>query len=292
MLAQLFIIYFGLAEIGIRFSPFQAAVLGLGLNGAAYLAEVFRAGIQSIHAGQLEAALTVGLTPVLLTGDTRDTAVHVAREVGIDRVLAERLTGLGLKAAGLIVGLAGGSLPLTVVFAALAVWILGLAVPVTASYIISAVMVVPALTTVGVAPVAAHMFIFYMGVTGDLTPPTCLSPFAAASIAGSPPMATAWQAMRLGVGAACDSNEDCAETAPECLPFKGGYCGLADCEGDEDCPGGSKCVTHDDGVNYCFLVCLDKPECNRHRPLDSEANCSSNITFVEDDNVKACVPPS
>jgi len=46
---------------------------------------------------------------------------------------------------------------------------------------------------------AAHMFIFYMGVTGDLTPPTCLSPFAAAAIAGSPPMATAWKAMRLGI---------------------------------------------------------------------------------------------
>jgi TRAP-type uncharacterized transport system fused permease subunit len=50
----------------------------------------------------------------------------------------------------------------------------------------------------GVPKLAAHMFIFYMGVTGDLTPPTCLSPFAAASIAGSPPMKTAFQAMRLG----------------------------------------------------------------------------------------------
>jgi TRAP-type uncharacterized transport system fused permease subunit len=50
----------------------------------------------------------------------------------------------------------------------------------------------------GVPKMAAHMFIFYMGVTSDLTPPTCLSPFAAAGIAGSPPMATAWQAMRLG----------------------------------------------------------------------------------------------
>lgn len=100
------------------------------------------------------------------------------------------------------------------------------------------------------------------------------------------------QAMRLGVGAACDSNEDCAETAPECLSFKGGYCGLADCADDTECPQGSKCVTHEDGVNYCFLVCIDKPACNRHRPLDSESNCSANITFVEDDTVKACVPPS
>ncbi len=64
VLAQLFILYFGLTEIGIRFTPIQAAILGLGLNGGAYLAEVFRAGIQSIHAGQMEAALTVGMTPL------------------------------------------------------------------------------------------------------------------------------------------------------------------------------------------------------------------------------------
>jgi TRAP transporter 4TM/12TM fusion protein len=100
------------------------------------------------------------------------------------------LTGLGLKAAGLIVGLAGGSLPLTVVFAALAVWILGLAVPVTASYIISAVMVVPALTTVGVPPVAAHMFIFYYAVLSEVSPPTALAPFAAAALTGGRPFRT------------------------------------------------------------------------------------------------------
>ena len=100
------------------------------------------------------------------------------------------LTGLGLRAAGLIVGLAGGSLPLTVVFAAAAVWILGLAVPVTASYIISAVMVVPALTQVGVAPVAAHMFIFYYAVLSEVSPPTALAPFAAAAITGGRPFRT------------------------------------------------------------------------------------------------------
>jgi TRAP-type uncharacterized transport system fused permease subunit len=100
------------------------------------------------------------------------------------------LTGLGLKAAGLIVDLAGGSLPLTILFGAVAVWILGLAVPVTASYIISAVMVVPALTTVGVAPVAAHMFIFYYAVLSEVSPPTALAPFAAAAITGGRPFPT------------------------------------------------------------------------------------------------------
>jgi TRAP-type uncharacterized transport system fused permease subunit len=100
------------------------------------------------------------------------------------------LTGLGLKLAGLIVSMAGGSRPLTVLFAALAVWVLGLAVPVTASYIISAVMIAPALTQVGIAPVAAHMFIFYYAVLSDVSPPTALSPYAAAAITGGDAMRT------------------------------------------------------------------------------------------------------
>ncbi len=63
-LTLLFVIYFGLPGIGILFDSFTAAVIGLGLNGAAYLAEVFRAGIQAIHRGQMEAALSIGLTPL------------------------------------------------------------------------------------------------------------------------------------------------------------------------------------------------------------------------------------
>jgi TRAP transporter 4TM/12TM fusion protein len=100
------------------------------------------------------------------------------------------LTGLGLKAASLIVALAGGNLLLTVVYAALGVWVLGLAVPVTACYIISAVMVAPALTQVGIAPVAAHMFVFYYSVLSEVSPPTALSPFAAAAITGGNPFRT------------------------------------------------------------------------------------------------------
>jgi His/Glu/Gln/Arg/opine family amino acid ABC transporter permease subunit len=62
-LVQLFVIYFGLPDIGIEPSPLQAAIIGLGLNGAAYLAEIYRAGIESIHRGQMEAALSLGMTP-------------------------------------------------------------------------------------------------------------------------------------------------------------------------------------------------------------------------------------
>ena len=97
------------------------------------------------------------------------------------------LTGLGLKISGLIVALAGGHLFLTVVYSALAVWMLGLAVPVTASYIIAAVMVAPALVQAGVPDVAAHMFIFYYAVLSEVSPPTALSPFAAAALTGANP---------------------------------------------------------------------------------------------------------
>ena len=103
------------------------------------------------------------------------------------------------------------------------------------------------------------------------------------------------EAQRHGVGAACDDNADCyfEDIELTCLPFKGGYCGLEGCAGDEDCPPGSACVAHDDGKNYCFLTCTDKIDCNPTRPAEIEANCSSNIEFVDGKNgKKACVPPS
>src|SRR5579875_1160026 len=56
VLTQLFIIYFGLAELGVKLSPIPAAITGFGINGGAYLTEVFRAGIQAVHRGQAEAA--------------------------------------------------------------------------------------------------------------------------------------------------------------------------------------------------------------------------------------------
>jgi TRAP-type uncharacterized transport system fused permease subunit len=77
-----------------------------------------------------------------------------------------------------------------VLYSALAVWILGLAVPVTASYIIAAVMVAPALIESGVPDAAAHMFIFYYAVLSEVSPPTALSPFAAAAITGGNPFKT------------------------------------------------------------------------------------------------------
>jgi len=106
------------------------------------------------------------------------------------------LTGLGLNISSLIVAFGGGSAFLTVLFAAIAMWILGTAVPVTASYIIAAVMLVPALRDVGVPEPAAHMFLFYYAVLADVSPPTALAPFAAAAVTRGDAFATMLQAWK------------------------------------------------------------------------------------------------
>jgi TRAP transporter 4TM/12TM fusion protein len=131
---------------------------------------------------RLLAALRSGGTGVLGVAATTATAGIIVGVV--------TLTGLGLKVAGIIVALAGGHLFPTVAYSAIAVWLLGLAVPVTASYIIAAVMVAPALVQTGIPPAAAHMFIFYYAVLSEVSPPTALSPFAAAAITGGNPFRT------------------------------------------------------------------------------------------------------
>jgi len=106
------------------------------------------------------------------------------------------LTGLGLKMSDIIISMAGGNLIFTLVFAALALWVLGLALPITATYIIAAVIVAPALTKLGVSELAAHMFIFYYAVLSEVSPPVGLSPMAAAAMTGGNPFRTmllAWK---------------------------------------------------------------------------------------------------
>ncbi len=105
-------------------------------------------------------------------------------------------TGLAQRFADIIISYAGGSLLLTAVFTGLIVWIVGLAVPVTASYIMCAVIAAPALIKLGVPDYAAHMFIFYYAVLSEVSPPTALSPFAAAAITGGSPYKTTLQSWK------------------------------------------------------------------------------------------------
>lgn len=111
------------------------------------------------------------------------------------------LTGLGLKLSGIIIQYAGGNLILTAIFTALLLWIIGLAVPITATYIIAAVIAAPALTKLGVPDYAAHMFIFYYALLSEVSPPTALSPFAAAAITGGDPFRTTMMAWKYAITA-------------------------------------------------------------------------------------------
>lgn len=106
------------------------------------------------------------------------------------------LTGLGLKFSSIVISYAGGSLFLTAIYTALIVWVIGLAVPVTASYIISAVIAAPALIQLGVPDFAAHMFVFYYAILSEVSPPTALSCFAAAALTKGNPYKTTMYAWK------------------------------------------------------------------------------------------------
>ena len=109
------------------------------------------------------------------------------------------LTGLGLSVANLIVTLAGGKMFLTLLFTMFASIILGMGLPTTAKYIVLATMAVPALLTLNVNLMAAHLFILYFGVVADVTPPVALAAYAGAGIAGANAMKTGFQAIKLAI---------------------------------------------------------------------------------------------
>jgi len=110
-------------------------------------------------------------------------------------------TGLGLKLASAMVSLAKGNLLLTMFFTMITSLILGMGVPTTANYIITSTIAAPALLTLGVIPIAAHLFVFYFGIIADLTPPVALAAYAGAAIARGNPFKTGVTATRLAIGA-------------------------------------------------------------------------------------------
>ncbi len=100
------------------------------------------------------------------------------------------LTGVGLRFSSILISLSGNSEFLMLILTMIASIILGMGLPTSAAYIILAVLTAPALIDLGVAPLAAHFFIFFFGCISTITPPVALSAYAAAGIAGSNPMKT------------------------------------------------------------------------------------------------------
>ncbi|WP_233712246.1 TRAP transporter permease [Kribbella turkmenica] len=185
---SLFVIV-GFMAVGVP--PFKAVVYAVIVQfGLSFLDREHR-----LTAGRLFKALAQGTRSVLPVAATCATAGVI--------VAVTTQTGLGLNLAEIIVDAARGLtdnhtvvLILTVVLSAFAVLILGLAVPVTASFIIAAVIIAPALVQLGVTQPEAYMFIFYYAVLSEVSPPTALAAVATSAITGGRVMSTMWQAWK------------------------------------------------------------------------------------------------
>ena len=141
----------------------------------------------------------VDLFAGLETGVRRAMPVTIACACAGIIVGSVFVSGLGLKFTNIVIELSGGYLFLLLVLTAIAAIILGMGMTTTAVYITVAALIVPSLIEVGVVPIAAHLFAFYFGVVSSITPPVALASFAAAAIAGSPPMGTAMESARIGI---------------------------------------------------------------------------------------------
>ena len=112
-------------------------------------------------------------------------------------------TGVATSFASEVVSFAGDNAFLILVLGAFSSFILGMGMSITACYIFLAIVMAPALINMGFDPLAVHLFVLYWGMASYITPPVAMGAFAAATVAGSSPMKTALQAMRLGVAKYC-----------------------------------------------------------------------------------------
>ena len=127
-----------------------------------------------------------------------ENSLKIGATVGVIGIIIGVLTfsGLVLTFADIVIALADGKLWLTILLIALASLILGMGVPVTAAYLITAVVAVPPLTKLGVNPIAAHMIVYWLSQDSNITPPVCIAAFTGAAIAKADMWKTAWTAFK------------------------------------------------------------------------------------------------
>ncbi len=132
-----------------------------------------------------------------LVEGARDTLV-IGATVGVIGIIVGTIyaTGIGLRFSDIIISLSNGNVLVAIVLIGLASLVLGMGVPVTAAYLIVAVLAVPALTDLGVALIAAHMIVYWFSQDSNITPPVCVAAYAGAAIAGSDPWKTGWTAFK------------------------------------------------------------------------------------------------
>lgn len=111
------------------------------------------------------------------------------------------LTGLGHTIASIVIALSDGVVLIALILSMCVCIVLGMGLPTTPAYIIAAAVVAPVLVQMGIAPMQAHLFVFYFACIAVITPPVALASFTAAGIAGAPPMKVSWTGVKLGIAA-------------------------------------------------------------------------------------------
>lgn len=109
------------------------------------------------------------------------------------------LTGLGVKFSNLLISLGSNNLLLSLMLAMVVCIILGMGLPTAAAYVIASSTIAGALIKMGLAPISAHMFLFYFSSIACITPPVALASYAAAGLCGAPPMKVSWEAVKIGI---------------------------------------------------------------------------------------------
>jgi TRAP transporter 4TM/12TM fusion protein len=132
------------------------------------------------------------------TGRTMLDLIAITTLAGIV-IGAFQLSGLTSKLPIVLTSAAGGNVFLLLVLTALVSILLGMSLPTTVVYVTLAVLIGPALTQLGIVPLAAHLFLFYFGMLSLITPPDCLATYTAAAIAKADFWKTGWTGMRLGI---------------------------------------------------------------------------------------------
>ena len=170
------------------FTPtYSAGFAILAVIGSSWLSKSHRMGLREI----LD-SLETGARNMLTTGILLVTVGIVVGTIN--------MTGASITFSQLVVEWSGGSLIFALILITGASLLLGMGLPVTAAYVMLAILSVPALTLMGVSLLSAHMIIFWVSQDSNVTPPVCLAAFSAAAIAESPPMQTGFTAWKLAKG--------------------------------------------------------------------------------------------
>ena len=185
-----------------------APLSGVAVNMASLFASLVSAAVMVVAAvatgrGSWRVAPVLARTCVTGLSDTTRKSLQLIAVMACAGIVVGvlGLTGLSGRFSSVLLDIAGESTFVAFILAMLISIILGMGMPTTAAYAIAASVVAPALQQMGVAPLAAHMFVFYCAVISAITPPVAIAAFAASALSGGKPWATSVRAMRFGLAA-------------------------------------------------------------------------------------------